>query len=308
MAGRHIGNHILLLLSIFFMIFMAPIVVSAQSPVVVSLSLSPGPSNEYTGWPLNIGGTIFDGDRRPVSGAVVKLWQNGQLVHNGYRSVNVSNPVISRYYSPEINDFGGVDLGGFYSFSGLYPGIYEITVEKESYNTSVVFDANASNALNHGMISLDIWLDNYHGPVWTQEQLSSKGAITGVVYDTSGQIARKPLITLEQNGQIMNIPYNPRYAYNNGTYVFKYLLPGQYQVVAEVNGNSSLPANVTVNNGTVSANLKIQDLYVQPTTEPAWITPVGSVTPHPSPSFGILTTLTSLILILVYMGRTGLKR
>lgn len=130
MARRSIGKYVLVSLSIFFMIFIASIMVSAQSPVVVSPSISPVPSNEYTGWPLTIGGIVFDGDRRPVSGAVVKLWQNGQLVHNGYRSGNITNPVISGYYNPQVNDFGFVDFGGEYSFSGLYPGVYEITVEK----------------------------------------------------------------------------------------------------------------------------------------------------------------------------------
>ncbi len=240
-------------------------------------------------------------DHRPVSGAVVTLYQNGLPVNTSKmgQASNlyggpIQNPVISEYYSLENSN------EGYYGFGYLYPGIYVVRVEKGQYNTSVTVNANISMAVYHGDIHVDIWLEGYHDPAWTRDQLSSNGSIRGIVYDNNGQIVWHPRVTLEQNGQIMNIPHNPMYTYDNGTYVFSHLLPGDYQVISEENGNifpfkenlnkSSL-FNVTVSNGTAHADLTLQ--YINATPYP---TPHLPRPPSPSPA---PITLVSIFAFLV---------
>ena len=280
----------------------------AQSSTTVSPSPIPAiDGGQYTGRPLALSGTIFDADRRPVSGAVVTLYRGGKIVNrsadgataNPYGGPDI-NPVISTYYS-----LGDIDSGGTYGFSNLYPGIYEVMVEKGQYKTSMMVDVNISNAERHGWIITDIRLDDYHGPAWTQEQLSSTGAITGTVLDSFERTVPFSLITLKQNGQMVDIPHNPRYAYSNGTYIFMYLLPGQYQVEAETKGHVSTPVNVTVGNGTSYADITLQDydsvlttyLEVSQMTSTPEPTPASvSITPRPTPSAGIIAIAVSMAL------------
>jgi hypothetical protein len=275
----------------------------------VSSSPSPGFENQYIGWPLSIGGMIYDADRRPVPGAVVTLYQNGQIVNMSAMGATMNimwasgpNPTISTYY---FTEYGTPE--GYYSFFNLYPGIYEIVVEKGTHNTSVMVEVNSSKASSHGMISFDVWLDDYHGPVWTQEQLSSPGAITGMIYDMNGTPVRFALVTLMQNGQAMNIPHNPRHSYFNGTYVFKYLLPGDYQVIVEKDSHKSVPISVSLQNGTSYTEITMHD-YDQdqpsyfgdssptPTARPSATT----ATPLPTPFAGISIVLMSIATALAF--------
>lgn len=279
----------------------------AQSQTTVSSSPSPGFENQYIGWPLSIGGMIYDADRRPVSGAVVTLYLDGQMVNMSAAGAPWGNPgpnpTISMYYSPE---YGTPE--GYYSFFNLYPGIYEIVVEKGTHNTSATVDVNSSKASSHGMISFDVWLDDYHGPVWTQEQLSSPGAITGTIYDMNGTPVRFGLVTLMQNDQAMNIPHNPRYSYFNGTYVYRYILPGEYQVIVEKDGHKSIPVSVSMQNSTSYADITMYD-YDQ--DQPSYFGPSSltttpgpsptTATPIPTPSAGMPVVLISIALAMVFV-------
>jgi hypothetical protein len=279
----------------------------AQSSTIVSPSPTPAiDDGQYNGPPLALSGTIYDADRRPVSGAVVTLYRDGKFVNmssdetaaNIYGGPDI-NPAISSYYS-----LGDIYSGGTYWFPNLSPGIYEVMVEKGQYKTSMMVDVNYSIAQwHHFYITADIRLDDYHGPAWTREQLSSNGAITGTVLDEFERPVPFSLIALTQNGQTVDIPHNPRYAYSNGTYIFTYLLPGQYQVEAETKGHVSTPVNVTVGNGTSNADITLQDydlakatylegLRMTPTPVP---TPTSvSITPHPTFAAGIPVILVSM--------------
>ncbi len=294
-----------ILTSMFILVCVNSIAI-AQSSITMSPSPTPAiDDGQYTGRPLSLFGTIFDADRRPVSGAIVTLYRDGHIVNmsadgstaNIYGGSDI-NPVISSYYS-----LGDVYSGGTYGFSNLNPGIYEVIVEKGQYKTSMMVDVNISNAERHGWITTDISLVDYHGPAWTQEQLSSTGAITGTVLDSFERTVPFSLITLKQNGQAIDIPDNPRYAYSNGTYFFRYLLPGQYQVEAEIKGHKSTPVNVTVGNGTSNADITLQDYDLVKATylEMSQMTPTPvptpasvSITPRPTPSAGIPVILVSM--------------
>ena len=288
-----------------FVLICASHTVIAQSSATVSPTPTPGvDESQYHGWPLSIGGTIFDADHRPVSGAIVTLYKDGRMVNRTDGEAEYpfggpdQNPVISDYYSPE-----GRSSEGSYWFPYLAPGIYEVVVEKGIYNTSVTVDVNISNSYYHGGISGNIWLEGYHSYVWTQDEISIPGSIIGTVFDSNGQTVLDSLITLKQNGQTMSIPHNPRYSYINGTFAYRYLLPGRYQVIAEKDGHISLPVNVSVLNSTSYANLTLQDYDITVTSNLSMpsMTPLPEttletvpVTAHSTPSAGIPAILVSI--------------
>lgn len=302
--GRFSGMRLLSSFIMLLIIYGVCQIANAQSPTIVSKYSPPSPDNGlYHGMPLTIAGTVFDADGRPVPGVTVKLWQNGQLVKKGYGPG--WNPTRSSLYSPD--EF---NAEGSYAFSGLYPGDYEMTAEKDSHNTSVKVYVNASKAGFDGVVKVNLWLDDYQAPTWTREQLSSTGAIKGIICDKDGKTIPLAVVTLWQNGQKMNIPHNPRYTYTNGTYSFRFLLPGGYQVVAEAEGHVSLPVNVSVDSGTAYANVSIQDYSTPSYSMPAPSimmpapTPTIKATPilmSPTSSADIFAALLSMVLAIVYI-------
>lgn len=158
---------ICILTSLFILIYTNTIAIAQSSTILSSSPTSGVDDDQYHGWPLTISGLIYDADRKPVSGAIVTLYREGQIVNRSNAGATANayggpalNPVISAY-----NHLEDSSSEGSYAFSGLYPGVYEVTVEKCSYNTSTLVDVNDSKAIYHGMIHMDIWIDGYHGPV-----------------------------------------------------------------------------------------------------------------------------------------------
>lgn len=243
---------------------------------------APGSSTSYPEG--SISGKVLDTDGLPVPDAIVTLSQDGSPVINNYTIHE--NPQASAPYSDQsISDYGSQKLTpdeGSFAFGSIYPGNYTLTAEIDGYKDSVT----VLLVSNTDAIIVNITLIGYSVPALTPAQMSETGAIAGKTTDLQGIISGVTNVTLWQNGSVVRIPKNPQYSYQNGTYLFEHLAPGEYMLTAEVQGHSSFPVTVEVGNSTVTANLMVQG-YIEmippsptpgPTLTPEQLTYKGAIT------------------------------
>ena len=131
MLKRYLIIAIAVLICLYcIVLFLVPASTFAQSPTTATPT---GPGlpwmREYSGGMIS--GMVLDEDGKPVSSAIVTLWQDGQpwelntkLAYNGG---NV-NPRLSGIYG---------DYEGSFLFGLVAPGSYFVTAEKDGYSGSV---------------------------------------------------------------------------------------------------------------------------------------------------------------------------
>jgi hypothetical protein len=180
------------------------------------------------------------------------------------------------------------------------PGSYTVKAEKDGYS------GLANLNFNDKTIVVNVTVTGYHVPSFSPEQLSYTGAITGTVYETSGQdMTAGANVSLWQDGRLVKMPGNPQLGVGSN-YLFEHLAPGQYEVRAamqyvRVFRNNSANVYVNVSDSKVTADI------VLPFTAPQMPPPTPSPTPRASPWAGIAVVLLSMgvaILLICMFRRT----
>jgi hypothetical protein len=245
----------------------------------------------------SIMGRVLDADGMPVANAIVTLYENGNVVHDGgavYDNPQASAPYVDVEPPGEPANLYQPPLEGSYQFFSIYPGNYTLTADIDGYTNSVL--VNISNDtlqqpfstpenVNYTSI-VDITLKDYLVPSLSPTQMAYTGSITGNVTDLQGILSGDTNVTLWQNGRVVRIPMNPQISYRNGTYLFEHLAPGVYQITSEVQGHKGLPVSVNVSNSTVNVNLTIQGYYMMLPPSPTSLPPL---TPEQLTHKGIIT-------------------
>jgi protocatechuate 3,4-dioxygenase beta subunit len=232
----------------------------------------------------SITGRVLDSDGMPVANAIVTLYEDGNVVHDGgamYDNPQASAPYVDIEPPGEPANLYQPPSEGSYQFIGIYPGNYTLTAEIDGYTGLEMVNIN-----NDYTSLVDITLKDYHAPSLSPTQMAYTGGITGNITDLQGILADDTNVTLWQNGQVVRIPMNPQISYRNGTYLFEHLAPGEYQLTSEVQGHKGLPVSVNVTNNTVNVNLTIQGYYLMLPPSP---TPLPTLTPQQLTYKGAIT-------------------
>lgn len=252
-----------------------------------------------------IAGYVLNEEGRPVEGAMVSLLQNGQLwspdkygFFPGMSNYQTRNPDWTRRGYED--DEGFVKAGGFL-FSLPISDAYTIVAEKDGYTGSATVivgpEIRNTSDLVARIITVNITLTGYHKQsLYSSKKLSYTGAIVGDIWDASGgKTAAR--ISLYQDGQLMDEPYNPQFAFGrNGSskhidYRFLHLAPGPYTVnVDSPQGNGTVSVNVgtDIMRADVVVSKDDSPKYVprqgfMPTVGPYFATDIKSATTSPSP-------------------------
>jgi hypothetical protein len=223
-------------------------------------------------------GYVLDEDGNPVSAANVTLWQNGQF----WQQTRVT---YAGSENPQASDIHNGNEG-YFIFGFVEPGNYSVRAEKDGHmgSTGLTFVDKT--------ITINCTINGYRVPSFSPEQLSYTGAITGTVYETSGQVMTDGAnVSLWQDGQMTKMPGNPQVG-TGSTFLFEHLPPGRYEVRAamqyvRVFRNNSAKVSVNVSNGSVTADIELPFAAPQP---PPTLPP----TPVPSPSPGVAMAMLSL--------------
>jgi hypothetical protein len=223
-------------------------------------------------------GYVFDEGGNPVSAANVTLWQDGMLWLQ-------SKSVYASSANPQTSDIHNGNEG-YYLFGVVDPGNYTVRAEKDGH------EGSAGLVFGYNSVIINVTLTGYRIPSFSEEQLSYTGAITGTVYDMSGQdMTNGANVSLWQDGQMLKMPGNPQVGLGNA-YLFEHLAPGRYEVRAVMHYVAvfkDYPANISVNvsNDVVSADIVLPfsaPLKPEP-TPPGWApnsSTAASITPKPS--------------------------
>jgi hypothetical protein len=239
-----------------------------------------------------ITGYALDEDGNPVSAANVTLWQDGQFwQHTRVTYAGSENP-----YASDIHNGNE----GYFIFGFVNPGSYTVKAEKDGYTGS------ASLTFNDKTVLVNVTITGYHVPSFSLEQLSYTGAITGTVYESSGQdMTAGANVSLWQDGLMVKIPGNPQVGIGSN-YMFEHLPPGQYEVraamqYARVFRYNSAKISVNVSNSKVTADIELP--FAAPHLSPTLLpTSMPSSSPSPSPSPGVAMVMLSLVIGILLFG------
>lgn len=257
-----------------------------------------------------ISGYVLDEDGKPVSRAVVTLWQNGQIWQPLNYALNACvNPQETNIaYS---NKYGYLKEGSF-EFGLLYPGEYTLTVEKDGYkdgsaNIHIGNDTMRQTILDPGPPAtiVNITLSGYYVPTLTPEQLAYNGSIAGTLRSAYGPGVEDVNVSLWQDGRMINRPDNPQsslqrnFSGKSVDYLFEHVAPGRYTVRAEY--IYPLPYNdtVSVDVGTDAATADIILSHVVPTRPSTAPTQVATPS-KPTPALPGLVVLLVIGFVIYY--------
>lgn len=224
-----------------------------------------------------ITGYVLDEDGNPVPGAVVSLWQDGQLWQSGKYEYYPSN-------NPQKTNIAYSNTG--FRFGYIYPGEYTLTAEKDGYKRGPVGVHVGNETLSPTLldsvakpIMVNFTLNGYHVPTLTPEQRSYTGAIAGNIWAAAGYPVTAVIgvnVSLWRDGRLVDRPDNPQSSFKQNfsgesvDYLFEHLAPGRYTVMAEYQTPYVYNDTVSVDVGTrpMRADIVLSHMLTRPSGYP----------------------------------------